>query len=564
MAKTIKKRLGDSLIEAGVINSEQLSTALTEQKKAGEKLGETLVRLGYCTNEDIIEVLSEQMGIPFVRLDRTVINEEVVRLISKDVALRYKVMPLFKVENVLNLAMEDPLDFFVIDEIEFQTGLEVSQFIAPKEDVIDAIEKYYGAEDKNKVQMEKFKSSDSGDKKETGSSKIDIGISEEDSPAIEIVNLILKQAINDKASDIHIEPEEDELRVRFRIDGILHEVMKPPKNLESAIISRLKIMAKLDIAERRIPQDGRIELHYEKKDIDVRVSTLPTVFGEKIVMRLLDKSNVMMKLEKLGFADELLYNFRKLIVKPHGIILVTGPTGSGKTSTLYAALNEINTLDQNIITLEDPVEYQLKIINQVQVNPSVGLNFASGLRSILRQDPDVIMVGEIRDKETAEIAIEAAMTGHLVFSTLHTNSASGAVARLVDMGVEPFLISSSVIGVIGQRLVRKICSSCKEEYEPDKEIIEELALDVNKKWIFSRGKGCKVCKGTGYKGRTGIHELLIPNDDIRKLIIEKASATEIQKIAEKGGLKTLRHDGLFKAQKGLTTLEEVIRITQED
>lgn len=561
MAKPIKKRLGDSLIEAGILTQEKLAAALVEQKRAGEKLGATLTRLGFCTDEEIIEVLSDQMGIPFVRLDRTVISQDAVALLNKESAKKYKVVPLYKTNNILNIAMADPLDIFVIDEIEFQTGLEVSQAIAAEEDIIEAIEKYYG-EDKKNVDMSKYKSSESSGGKEL-SNKIDISNNGENSPAIELVNLILRQAVDDKASDIHIELEEEEMRVRFRIDGILHEVMKPPKNMDSAVISRIKIMAKLDIAERRIPQDGRIELRYENKDIDLRVSTLPTVFGEKVVMRILDKSNVQIKLENLGFSEEMLANFRRLIRKPNGIMLVTGPTGSGKTSTLYAALNEINQLDKNIITLEDPVEYQLKIINQVQVNQSVGLTFASGLRSILRQDPDVIMVGEIRDKETAEIAIEAAMTGHLVFSTLHTNSAAGAVARLIEMGIEPFLISSSIIGVIGQRLVRKICPACKEEYIVEEEVMEELGSNsgINN---FFRGKGCKICKGTGYKGRAAINELLIPDDTIRKLINERVSAVELKEAAEKNNMKSLRKDGIEKAINGITTLEEVMRVTQEE
>ncbi len=562
MVKTIKKRLGDSLIDAGMINEEQLKTALSEQKKAGEKLGETLVRLGICTQEQIIEVLGEQMNIPFVRLDRTVIDTEVIDMISKDIAQRYNVMPLFKVENVLNLAMVDPLDIFVIDEIEFQTGFEVSQMIATQDDIEEAINKYYGEQDNKRSDMSKYKSDD--EKKERTSSKIDISSVENSSPAIEIVNLILKQAIEDKASDIHIEPEDDELRVRFRIDGVLHEVMQPPKNLDTAILSRIKIMAKMDIAERRVPQDGRIELKYEKKDIDLRVSTLPTIFGEKVVMRILDKSNVTINLESLGFSDYFLDTFRRLIKKPNGILLVTGPTGSGKTSTLYAALNEINTLDKNIITLEDPVEYQLKIINQVQVNHTVGLSFSSGLRSILRQDPDVIMLGEIRDKETAEIAIEAAMTGHLVFSTLHTNSAAGAVARLIDMGVEPFLISSSLIGVIGQRLVRKICNNCKEEIVPEDAALEDLKIEKNPEDKFHHGKGCKVCKKTGYRGRTAINEILEPDDKIRRLINERATATDIKIEAERLGMISMRKDGVYKVKKGITSLEEVMRVTQDD
>ncbi|BDU50197.1 type II secretion system ATPase GspE [Haliovirga abyssi] len=558
-----KKRLGDALVETGVISGEQLQIALEEHKKSGEKLGEAIVRLGFCTKDQMIETLSTQMGFPFIRLERQVIDPKVIQLISEDMARRYKLIPIFKTNNRLNLAMADPLDYFAIDEIEFQTGFEVVPSIAVEDDVLEAIDKYYSS-GREKTKLSEFKYDKNSTNKKVESGKIDITEEGDDSPAVELVNVVLKQAIEDKASDIHIEPEEDELRIRFRIDGILHEVMKTPKNLESSVMTRLKIMSKLDIAEKRIPQDGRIELKYKEKDIDVRISTLPTVNGEKIVMRILDKSNVMINLENLGFEKENLEKFRKLIRKPHGIILVTGPTGSGKTSTLYGALNEINTLDKNIITLEDPVEYQLKIINQVQVKSDVGLTFASGLRSILRQDPDVIMVGEIRDKETAEIAIESAMTGHLVFSTLHTNSAAGTITRLIDMGVEPFLISSSIIGIVGQRLVRKICNSCKTEHTAEKEEMLELNLDATKEYKISSGEGCNSCKKTGYKGRTAIHELLIPNEKIRKLIIEKESSGAINKEAIKSGMKTMRDDGVTKILKGITTIEEVIRVTQEE
>lgn len=558
-----KRRLGDTLVETGIISSEQLQTALEEHKKSGEKLGEAIVRLGFCTKDQMIETLSTQMGFPFIRLERQVIDPKVIQLISEDMARRYKLIPIFKTNNRLNLAMADPLDYFAIDEIEFQTGFEVISSIAVEEDILEAIDKYYSS-GSEKTKLSEFKYDEKTTNKKIQSGKIDITEEGDDSPAVELVNIVLKQAIEEKASDIHIEPEEDELRIRFRIDGILHEVMKTPKNLESSVITRLKIMSKLDIAEKRIPQDGRIELKYKEKDIDVRISTLPTVNGEKIVMRILDKSNVMINLENLGFEKDNLEKFRKLIRKPHGIILVTGPTGSGKTSTLYGALNEINTLDKNIITLEDPVEYQLKIINQVQVKGDVGLTFASGLRSILRQDPDVIMVGEIRDKETAEIAIESAMTGHLVFSTLHTNSAAGTITRLVDMGVEPFLLSSSIIGIVGQRLVRKICNSCKKEHIAEKEEILELNLDIEKEYKISKGEGCNSCKKTGYKGRTAIHEILIPNENIRKLIIEKEGSGVINKEAIKMGMKTMREDGVEKILKGITTIEEVIRVTQEE
>ncbi|MGM0507561.1 MAG: GspE/PulE family protein [Fusobacteriota bacterium] len=559
-----KKRLGDSLVDSEIITEEQLQTALKKQKDSGDKLGDALIKLGYCTQKQIIQVLGDQMGIPFVNLDTTVIDEAVLDLIDKNIAKRYKIMPIYEYQNKLSLAMVDPLDIFVIDEIEFITNKEVVPSIALESDIMSSIEEHYENE-VNTEQLKKYSSdkrsdSDKNEEFQTGT-KIDL-TKKGKSPAMELVNLIFKQAIEEKASDIHIEEEETELRVRFRIDGILYEVMKPPKKLEASLISRLKIMSNLDIAEKRIPQDGRIELKYKEKEIDIRMSTLPTIYGEKIVMRLLDKSTVETNLDQLGYEGEILKTIRKIIKKPYGIILVTGPTGSGKTSTLYGALSEINTLDKNIITLENPVEYQLKIINQVQVNPDVNLTFASGLRSILRQDPDVVMVGEIRDQETAEIAIEAAMTGHLVFSTLHTNTASGAVARLIDMGVEPFLISSSLIGVVGQRLVRKICDNCKEEVKLDKATIDDLELDFNVGDKVYKGTGCKKCKQTGYKGRTNIYELFIPDEEIKNLIKEKATASELEKKAKDNGMELMRDIGFKKVKLGITTLEEIARVTQ--
>jgi len=556
-----KKRLGDSLVETGVITEDQLYEALREQKEAGEKLGETLIRMGFCTQAEMIEVLGDQMGIPFVKLDQTIIDKELFRLISKEIALKYKIMPIIRFENIITIAMVDPLDFFVIDELEFQTGLDVSPAIALVDDIENAISKYY----ENERKLDNYQYKEDANKKTNemkNLQKIDLE-EETNSPAIDLVNTILKQAIDEKVSDVHIEEEEEETRVRFRIDGILHKVMNPPKKLEASIISRLKVMANLDIAEKRIPQDGRIELRYGKKEIDIRISTLPTIFGEKIVMRLLDKSNVMNSLEKLGYSDLVLKQFRELIRKPYGIFLVTGPTGSGKTSTLYGALNEINTMDKNIVTLENPVEYQLKIINQVQINPNINLTFATGLRSILRQDPDIVMVGEIRDKETAEIAIEAAMTGHLVFSTLHTNTASGAITRLIDMGIEPFLLASSLVGIIGQRLVRKICNNCKEKIELDSEDLQRIGFNRQEGQEIYRGKGCKVCKTTGYSGRTTIYELLIPDENIKMKIKEGATSSEIEKIAKDNGMINMREIGLEKVRKGITTLEEIERVTQE-
>ncbi|OQY09411.1 MAG: type II secretion system protein GspE [Fusobacteriia bacterium 4572_132] len=532
-----KKRLGDCLIEADKMTEDELKIALKEQKESGGKLGEIVIKMGFCSQRDVIEVLGEQMGIPFVKLDQTIIDEELLELIPKKIAKQYKVMPIFKFENTITIAMVDPLDIFAIDELEFQTGFEVSPSIALEKDIEETIEKYYGNYTKT-LEDYKYKKKNTEEIEESKqSSKINLE-EETTSPAIDLVNTILKQAINEKVSDIHIEEEENETRVRFRIDGILHKVMNPPKKLESSIISRLKVMANLDIAEKRIPQDGRIELKYNKKEIDIRISTLPTIFGEKIVMRLLDKSNVMNSLEELGYSDLILKQFREVIRKPYGIFLVTGPTGSGKTSTLYGA-------------------------NQVQINPNIDLTFATGLRSILRQDPDIVMVGEIRDKETAEIAIEAAMTGHLVFSTLHTNTASGAITRLIDMGIEPFLLASSLVGIIGQRLVRKICNNCKEKIEIDNNDLKKIGFELMENEEIYHGKGCKQCKNTGYTGRTTIYELLIPNEELKTKIKNGASSAEIEKIAKKNGMRNMREIGIEKVIKGITTLEEIERVTQE-
>ncbi|WP_319370915.1 ATPase, T2SS/T4P/T4SS family [uncultured Ilyobacter sp.] len=549
MARIIKKRLGDTLLDEKIITEDELMKALEKQNITHKKLGEILVDMGYVSSEEIVRILGEQMGISYVSLERLVITKEAILLLSRETAEKFCVVPLFKNGNVLHVAMEDPLDVFAIDRIEEESGMEVFQSIARKDDVVRAIEKYYSPV---------FLKEDSNYLKERRS------FERTDTSAVEVVDLVMKKAIFENASDIHIEPEANILRVRFRIDGILHEILTPPKSLHSAIVSRIKIISKLDIAEKRVPQDGRVEINFEKKLIDMRVSVIPTIFGEKVVIRLLDKSNVKVSLESLGFEKSSVEKLKKLIKRPNGIIFVTGPTGSGKTSTLYASLNEINTLDKNIVTLEDPVEYQMEIINQVQVNSQVGLDFSSGLRSILRQDPDVIMIGEIRDVQTAEIAIESAMTGHLVFSTLHTNSATGAISRLIDMGVEPFLLSASLAGVLGQRLVRKLCPNCKEEISVPGDELRDFNVDPLKNYKLYEAKGCSLCRNTGYSGRTAVVELLEVESEIRTLINKGADIFQIKEVAMKKGMKTIKQEGFEKALEGITSIEEVLRVAQDE
>ncbi len=555
MSRIIRKRLGDLLVEEEVIDNRQLQIALAKQKKLGKRLGEILVELGYCDREDIIKVLGDQLGIAYVELERIVITSEVLSIVPKDLAVKYKLIPFMKNGTLLHVAMEDPLDIYALDELEAKTGLEIHPAISSMDDIIKSIAKNYreeiGVDDENALESYL---------------KEEIILREEleDSSVVEIVEMILKRSIRERASDVHIESEQNEVRVRFRVDGILFEAMKLPKELELSVVSRLKIMAKMDISERRIPQDGRIEFQIDRRDIDLRVSTLPTIFGEKIVIRILDKSSVTKNLDMLGFSKGHLEDLRKLIKKPTGMIFVTGPTGSGKTSTLYAALNEINSMDKNIITLEDPVEYQLKIINQVQVNTGVGLSFARGLRSVLRQDPDVIMIGEIRDKETADIAIEAAMTGHLVFSTLHTNSAAGTINRLFDMGIENFLISSSLLGIVAQRLVRELCPHCKKKIVLAGHEVSEFKLDIDKEYEVYKAVGCKKCKNSGYMGRTVISEVVTIDESIRELINRNESISEIKKVLKNLNIKSIICDGIEKVLKGITSIEEVLRVAQDE
>ena len=553
MAEAPKGRLGERLIKAGVISEEQLELALKEQKRTGEFLGELLQHLGFVTEEAISSVLADQAGVSQIDLANYLIDAEVLNLVPEDFARKYKLIPLSLEDNRLTIAMANSFDVFALDEVQKMTHTYVDALSATESEVLNAIEQHYAIKGETSNLLEEIIHL-----AESGS------ISEEDlakqSPIIRLVDQLIIQGVKDGATDIHFEPEEKTLRVRYRIDGILQSGPSIPKGLQAPTIARIKIMSDLNISENRLPQDGKIRFYIGKKRVDLRVSTFPTVFGENVVLRILDKSRLILGLNKLGFTVENLNKFKKLLINTNGIILVTGPTGSGKTTTLYSALSYINNMEKNIITLEDPVEYELPLICQSQINPKAGLTFATGLRSILRQDPDIILVGEIRDSETAEMAIRSALTGHLVFSTLHTNDSAGSIPRLLDMGMEPFLISSSLIGVMAQRLIRLICRNCKEPVEPEEEILEQLNIERDGHRFF-RGKGCKECNHTGYKGRFALFEILFISPAIKKLINERAESNLIQKTACEEGMTTLFQDALHRAFQGETTLEEVLRVT---
>jgi type IV pilus assembly protein PilB len=561
-----RKMLGEMLMAEGLLSREQLERALAEQRQHGGRIGAILKGLGLVTEEDIIKVLAKQMGIQHLVLANVVVDPEVTKIIPETLARRYQVLPLYKKDKTLTLAMVDPLNVFAIDDIRRVTGMEIQPVVVTESDVMKAIDRYYTM---TGTMQEAAKEADvqsaaGGYGMLTGLQEeqvIDLERIAEDTPVVKLVNTVIAQAVREGASDIHIEPDAEALRVRYRVDGLLREVMSSPRHLQAGVVSRIKIMADLDIAEKRLPQDGRIQMKVGDKDIDIRLSTLPTIFGEKIVMRILDKSNLLLTMEELGFSPETFQLFRKAIARPYGLALVTGPTGSGKTTTLYTALSAIASPNKNIVTIEDPVEYQLKLVNQVQVNPKVGLTFSTGLRAILRQDPNVVMVGEIRDRETATIAIQAALTGHLVFSTLHTNDAPGAIARLLDIGVEPFLVASSLTCVAAQRLVRRICARCRKTITPPPDTLQGLGLPEGA--TLSAGTGCPDCRQTGYAGRIGVYELLPVDDAIRNLIVERASSSAIRSQAIKTGFSDLRREGLHLVRKGITTLEEVLRVTQD-
>lgn len=559
MPRRERKSLGEAMVELGLITPEKLKEAKQEAERTRESLRRVLVKLGMIDEEAIVSFIEEQMGIPRMDLSNYLIDPKTLEFVPENLARKYLLIPLFKIGETLTVAMVDPMDVFAIDELRLKTHCEIEPVVVSEKELLKALDQYYGAKGTMEDVIKSIDKEKLGLKEgvEPGLKTLESLV--EEAPVVKLVNLMIIEAIKAGASDIHIEPDENVMRTRYRVDGILHEVTSPPKHLQPAVISRVKILSGMDIAEKRIPQDGRFQLKLENRQIDLRVSTVPTVYGENVVLRLLDLTTILLGLSELGFSSEVLKIYEKLIQKAYGIILVTGPTGSGKTTTLYSSISTINSPEKNIITIEDPIEYRLELVRQMQVNPKAGLTFANGLRSILRQDPDIIMVGEIRDLETAEIAIQAALTGHLVFSTLHTNDAPGAITRLVDMGVEPFLIASSVIGIIAQRLVRKICNDCKEPYTPA--FLKDMGL--SEKIKFFRGKGCKKCMDTGYKGRIGIFELMVPNDELRALTVAKASSNEIRKAALKSGMKTMRDDGVEKTKTGITTLEEVLRVTQE-
>jgi len=540
----------------GLLDDQKIQRSLDEQFNTRERLAKIMVRLGYVSSENVGNTLIPQLGILPLAIKIDLIDLKAVNVISPQLAVSHRVVPFKLQAKTLFLATDDPINFLASDFFEKTTSLSVDMTLADQADIDKALAELYTSKQKEKLHSDLSKlSEDIKDVK-----------GDDDAPVIKLVNMMIEEALKRRASDIHVEPLEHKFRIRYRIDGVLHEIQGPPKRLQGSIISRLKIMAGMDIAEKRLPQDGRIKLALEKKELDLRVSTLPAIHGESVVMRILDKSSFMVGLEDMGFLPENRRDFEKLISIPNGMILVTGPTGSGKTTTLYATLSHINQKERKVITIEDPVEYQLDGINQVQVKPQINLTFASGLRSMLRQAPDIIMVGEIRDLETAEIAIQSALTGHLIFSTLHTNDAAGAITRLADMGIKPYLAASTVQGILAQRLVRTICPSCREVYQPSKEemVILSMVPGQLKKIELYKGKGCSSCNNTGFKGRMGIYELLVMNDSLRELVLENTPSTVLCKKAREFGMRTLKEDGMEKVKRGHTTIEEVLRVTQDD
>jgi type IV pilus assembly protein PilB len=550
--------LGALLIDEGLVTEAQLDAALAEQVTSGKPLGRLLIEQGTISETELVRTLARQVGLEFVDLSDWTIDGSVASLVSESLARRYQAIPIGWEDGKLIVAMADPSNVFAVDDIRALAGAEVRSVVATASQILETIDRFYRV-DGEVDELMQAASEDSEEEADLSS------LSEvvEDAPIVKFVNLLVNQAVNDRASDIHVEPTENDLRIRFRIDGVLHEVMRSPRSIQAGVISRLKVMADINIAERRLPQDGRITMKVNGRGIDLRVATLPTVYGEKVVMRILDKGQAVLNLEDLGFLPETLSRFESSYRKPYGTILVTGPTGSGKSTTLYATLNLLNEPHRNIITVEDPVEYRLPGINQVQIHPKAGLTFAGALRSILRADPDIVLVGEIRDKETAVIGIEAALTGHLVLSTLHTNDAASTPMRLVEMGVEPFLVTSALDAVVAQRLARKLCDKCKEPYQPSEAELVQAGwpMDGLDEWpTIHRAIGCPQCGRTGYRGRFAVHEVMLLTEEIERLIIERRSTEDIQKVALMQGMISLRSDGLRKVGLGMTSLEEVFRV----
>ncbi|MCK4261651.1 type II secretion system ATPase GspE [bacterium] len=560
--------LGEILKDKGLINDKQLEVALEKQKENGQLLGQVLIDLEFVKEEDVLKSLGEQTNMPSVNLNELEISRDAIDRVSASIARIYKIMPISWSDNTLTVAMADPMNVYTLDDLRFMLGCELKGAVSTEEAVNKAIERYYGAEMESMGDLLEQIGQEGAiteiEEEEGGADVQQLQELAEQVPVVKLLNLVLMEAIKNRASDIHFEPFEDQFKIRYRVDGTLYEMVPPPKHLSLALTSRIKVMSNLDIAERRLPQAGRIQLNMGGREVDLRISTLPTVFGESVVMRVLDRSVVMLALDQVGMQADDLSRFEQLIRKPNGIILGTGPTGCGKTTTLYSALKVLNSPDVKIITTEDPVEYNIPGIMQVQIKEAIDLTFAKCLRHILRQDPDIILVGEIRDLETAEIAIQASLTGHLVLSTLHTNDAPSTVTRLIDMDIEPFMLTSTVEAVLAQRLVRTICQNCKEPYQPDERELQEIGLSVEETAdkTFYRGRGCDLCDKRGYKGRTGIFELLIINEDIRVLIIEKAPAKDIRVKAMEHGMRTMRDDGLEKVYHGITTIEEIVKGTQ--
>jgi len=566
----LRKPLGEILKDRGIIDDQQINEGLAIQKESGAALGGILVDLGYAESKHVLEALAAQAGMEIVEIDHMEIPPEVIARASSSVVQIYRIIPISYEDNLLTVAMADPLNVNALDDLKFMLQCEVKGVVAEPEAVDHAIEKYYSTEEESVEALLDELEETGADMPDMDfgqqSRSIDLASLEElanSMPVVKLLNLILLQAVKDQSSDIHFEPFEDEFKVRYRVDGVLYEMMPPPKHLALAITSRIKVMSLLDIAETRLPQDGRIELNISGSPIDLRISTLPTLFGESVVMRVLDRSVVALDLERVGLRDDDMENIRKLLELPHGIILVTGPTGCGKTTTLYSCLSEANAIEVKIITTEDPVEYDLPGIVQVQINEDIGCTFARCLRSILRQDPDMILVGEVRDLETAQISVQASLTGHIVFSTLHTNDAPSTITRLVDMGLEPYLIAATLEAIVAQRLVRLICVECKVEYTPDNEELASIGLlpdDLAGK-TFCYGKGCENCNNTGYRGRTALFETMMITDSVRELILESASTSRLRDQAQQEGMRGLRESGLLKIYEGLTSIEEVVRET---
>jgi len=580
--KQLRSRFGDILVKQEVINPDQLKTAIDEQKRTGKRLGDTLVRLGYISQYELVAFLSKQYGVPAINLDEFDVMPEVLKFIPRESAVKHSLIPINRSGGTLVVAMSDPSNIFAIDELKFATGHNIEVVVASEDSIKNAIERHYGDRKNERAKIHIEETGGSIDEimgeieyfiAELGKTEEmevdDLARASEEAPVIRLVNHILVNAIRHGASDIHIEPYEKDYRVRYRIDGILYDTMRPPFKIKNAISSRVKIMSNLDIAERRLPQDGRIKLRLGQRGaMEYRVSVIPTIFGEKVALRLLDQSSLQLDLTKLGFEEEQLTAFKDCIYKPYGMVLLTGPTGSGKTTTLYSSLIELNRTESNISTAEDPVEYSLQGINQVQIHEEIGLTFAACLRSFLRQDPDIILVGEIRDYETAEIGIKAALTGHLVLSTLHTNDAPSTITRLLNMGVEPFLVTASLNSVVAQRLVRLICARCREEVNISPQVLIDLGVspkEVSEYKVYrGKGDGCKACLGTGYKGRIAAYEVMVLTDELKEFVLSGVSAIDLKREAVRQGMKTLRQSALFKLKHGITTIEEVVRNTASD